>query len=193
MSAQLNPNTHQTYGFAYDQIVVGWGVPQNPEQTKQPLPIGFPCPPTMAEILQRGGRAVAAVLEAAYTQDNNNAAEAGGWFYMNKKGDVMAKLKPFEPGRDNRTTVFNNNPPVIKGWRVVGTFHTHDWGGNPSTADHFVRDGITYATFPNDIDNAEARRVPGLILGGSLGERSWSIYGPTRGYWKTNFICAKKR
>ena len=30
MSAQLNLNTHQAYGFAYDKIVVGWLVPQNP-------------------------------------------------------------------------------------------------------------------------------------------------------------------
>lgn len=29
MSAQLSVNTHQAYGFAYDQIVVGWLVPQN--------------------------------------------------------------------------------------------------------------------------------------------------------------------
>ncbi|MGH9942902.1 MAG: hypothetical protein ACRD9R_11165 [Pyrinomonadaceae bacterium] len=27
MSAQLNVNTHQAYGFAYDKIVVGWAVP----------------------------------------------------------------------------------------------------------------------------------------------------------------------
>lgn len=29
MSAQLNLNTHQAYGFAYDQTAVGWLVPQN--------------------------------------------------------------------------------------------------------------------------------------------------------------------
>ncbi len=30
MSAQLNLNTHQAYGFVYDKIVVDWLVPQNP-------------------------------------------------------------------------------------------------------------------------------------------------------------------
>ena len=30
MIAELSSNTHQAYGFAYDQLVVGWGVPQNP-------------------------------------------------------------------------------------------------------------------------------------------------------------------
>lgn len=31
MSAQLNLNTQQAYGFVYDKIVVDWLVPQNPE------------------------------------------------------------------------------------------------------------------------------------------------------------------
>jgi hypothetical protein len=30
MSAQLNLNMHQAYGFAYDQTAVGWCVPQSP-------------------------------------------------------------------------------------------------------------------------------------------------------------------
>jgi murein DD-endopeptidase MepM/ murein hydrolase activator NlpD len=38
MSAQLNLNTHQAYGFAYDQLVVGWLVPQNTGQTPAPNP-----------------------------------------------------------------------------------------------------------------------------------------------------------
>ncbi len=42
MLAELSSNTHQAYGFAYDKIVVGWGVPQN---SPQPQPVQDEKPP----------------------------------------------------------------------------------------------------------------------------------------------------
>lgn len=38
MSAQLNLNTHQAYGYFYDQRAAGWCVPQNPALASRNVP-----------------------------------------------------------------------------------------------------------------------------------------------------------
>lgn len=103
---------------------------------------------------------------------------------MNKKGGLMAKLN--EKGGSNVAGLGMSidlwHPPILKGWIVVGDFHTHDFGMDPSMPTGEKE------SLPNDVWNEEWAGVPGIILGpeGTTG------YGPKRGYWGQHGRMPKK-
>jgi RHS repeat-associated protein len=161
----------------------GGVVPQHTGQ--QPSPRGFPCPPTVEKIFA-GGPAVTRVLDKTWESNRKEDPwqEEGGWIFMNKKGGLKAVAKnrqtTWDIG-DGTMSISLNNPPQMRGWIVVGTFHTHDSDSEPSmpTGEH--------VSLPNDLWTNQEQRVPGIILGGVLGgDAAFRGYGPNRGYWRSD-------
>ena len=97
---------------------------------------------------------------------------------MGRNGRLTAV--PLEGGGQNAGGMMQivlDDPPVIKGYIVVATFHTHDLDMNPSEPTG------EKSSLPNDIWANEAQRVPGIIVGAGL-DLGFNGYGPKRGYWK---------
>ena len=103
---------------------------------------------------------------------------------MNKKGGLKAVVKnrqtTWDLG-DEANQIVLSNPPQMRGWIAVATFHTHDFNSEPSmpTGEHL--------SLPNDLWTNEELRVPGIILGGVLSSNmAFRGYGPNRGYWRSD-------
>lgn len=161
-------------------------LPQNstwPEPGPQPSPKGFPCPPDFVQILS-GGPSVTDKLKDARELSPKTGREQGGWIYMNKHGKLKAQLK--DRGGINQAgigmTIDLWQPPILRGWIAVASFHTHDFGMDPS-----MPTGET-VSIPNDLWNNEWAGVPGIILG----PEGTSGYGPKRGYWGQHGRMPKK-
>lgn len=153
---------------------------QKPQNPTQPSAKGFPCPPSVAEIFTgRDQSAVGKVLTAAGELFPKTGREEGGWIYMNRKGRLTARLN--DRGGQNVSglgmAIDLNNPPIVRGSIVVATFHTHDFGMDPSmpTGEKL--------SLPNDLWTNEEQGVPGIIVGAG-DVRGFNGYGPKRGYWR---------
>jgi hypothetical protein len=147
-------------------------------------PDGFPCPPSLQDILNgKYGSSVSKVLNSVWELAKQNNREEGGWVYMSKTGKFKAVHKDrntmWDYG-DTQTQIVLGLPPRLKGWRVIGTFHSHDdesvpsepipWGNNRER--------------PGDTGTQAEQGTPGMILGGTNGASSmaFSFYGPHRGF-----------
>jgi hypothetical protein len=152
------------------------------EPAQQPMAQGFPCPPKNHAKLFYNPK-VTGVLSSTYELAKKTNREEGGWIYMNHRGGLMAVRKDRDKDTDptDRQNAINlGYPPRRIGWIVVGTFHTHDYGSEPSqTVPGFARGDI-------DINNNDLK-VPGIILGGvNSGTAAYTPYGPERGFLYNN-------
>jgi RHS repeat-associated protein len=129
----------------------------------------LPCPPTGKQLAKNP--VIKNALEEAFKLSNEQKLERGGWIYWNPRtGKVATLLKTpntdqTNPRRDTWFQIDLNNPPSPqKGWYIIGDYHTHSEGPSPD---------------PYDIDNENARKVPGIVIDpGGL-----HPYGPNRGIW----------
>lgn len=137
----------------------------------------FPCPPDVAGIFS-GGKEVTGVLDSTWELARRTNREEGGWIFMNKQGRLKAVAKTNRRDGDRQTAIDLNSPPSMRGWIVVGTFHTHDYDSYPSES---VPGFVT-----GDVDvNNKSHKVPGIILGGTnSGRMAFAGYEPKRGYWR---------
>jgi hypothetical protein len=151
-----------------------------PQKPAQPSAKGFPCPPSVAEIFTGPDREkVEKVLTAAQDLFPKTGREEGGWIYMNRKGRLTARLND-RSGQNVSglgMAIDLNNPPIVRGSIVVATFHTHDFGMDPSmpTGEKL--------SIPNDLWTNEEQGVPGIIVGAG-DVKGFNGYGPKRGYWR---------
>ncbi len=121
--------------------------------------------PTAAEL--KKNPVVSGALQAAYADTNAGnpklAHEEGGWVYMNDKTKQLIPLraKPGKAGTGSKGyfEIDLNNPPQIKGYVVVGTFHAH-----PLTINQLAPVG-RWPRGPSLDDDSVARKqgVPGLV------------------------------
>lgn len=112
-------------------------------------------------------------------KDNFN--EQGGWVYQNKRGHLRA-IRKVREARDGQNFIFLNKPPSVKGYRVVGTFHTHNVDLGPSGDPPHLVNGVLMAS--GDYLANYNQGVPGLVItrvaGGGIG---YYPYGPSRGFF----------
>ncbi|HKU77569.1 MAG TPA: PKD domain-containing protein [Pyrinomonadaceae bacterium] len=152
-------------------------------------PKGFPCPPTMQQVLNgKRGKQVASVLNATWKLAQQTNREEGGWIYMNRAGRFMAVPKDrntmWDAG-DDQTKIELGMPPRVKGWRVIGTFHTHDSNSDPSEPVPWGQDSMgRRLEIAGDTGIIAEQGVPGIILGGTSpsGVKAFTPYGPPRGF-----------
>ena len=168
----------------------------------------IPCPPTLSDVIEGNkwnskgwfkdvsNRVLAQASKHDKDRvDSGRYKEVGGWFLMNPRGSrVTAVIKKSEPEPIDTSVQIRLGEPekhvgglMKKGWRVIGTFHSHADDFGPSGEIEFLSDGGVKAS--GDHRTNWSQRVPGLVLTrpsaskGKKNEIKYWIYGPKRGYF----------
>jgi len=138
----------------------------------------IPCPPTGNQLTKNP--VIKKDLKKAFDLSEASGVERGGWIYWNQNtGAVFTIIKNpptidlLHPERsDSYLKVFLGRPPSpLKGWVIVGVFHTHPEPGGPDDWDI----GLEFQ-----------RKVPGLIVDPVRTSANPWVYGPNRGIWFTD-------
>jgi RHS repeat-associated protein len=96
--------------------------------------------------------------------------EEGGWIYAAPKRKKMTViLKPIDDPKKYEIDL--NNPPILGGLWVVGTFHTHPHGT------YLVDLNQVHNASPQDLHNEGKRGVPGVIIS-TYQTTTYNTYGP---------------
>jgi hypothetical protein len=145
------------------------------------------CPPNSVRTFWGNANQQLPIYRKALDLSEKNGREEGGWIYQNKKtGQVKAVLKDRDTQwdlGDDATQINLGNPRNMKGWRVVGTFHTHPDGSISSypSGQIIKKNGEIWAS-DDQLANL-ASGIPGMIISRPDNGKGMAtvIYGPNSG------------